>query len=99
MAAEDITVPTFNGQSLRSIEINGERMYAPVDVYRCLGHRDPGGSAKYFLREFPEVRSIRAEAWPYQGPKPRVIDATDVLELLDSIRGANRSTAKAFRDW
>jgi len=94
-----ITVLTFNGHDLRSIVIDGERMYSPVDLYRCLGHRDPVGSAKYFLREFPAVQSVRAEAWPFKGPKPRVIDEAGVLTLLGSVRGQNKKLARVCRDW
>ena len=93
---DDITVLVFNGEGLRSIEINGRQMFMPVDVYRCIGAADPIASSKHFLRA---AQSPRAEHWPYPGRKPRVIDASGVLTLLGRVRGVNKSNAIAFRDW
>jgi len=92
----DIKLFCFNGQDFRSIKINGKRMFAPVDIYRCLGAAKPASSARHFLLT---AKSTQATEWPYPGRRPRVIDADGVFALLDSVHGVNRNTARAFREW
>ncbi|WP_333814847.1 hypothetical protein [Tabrizicola sp.] len=96
VTTDDINVLSYNGEGFRSIEINGRQMFMPGDVYRCIGAADPIASSKHFLRT---ARSTRAENWPYPGRKPRIIDTSGVLALLDSVRGVNKGNAAAFREW